>query len=125
MAKSRKNPRGLGDVVKAVTDTLGIEQCEGCQERQFTLNRLFPFKRVTKEMTDSDKQTFNEFMQRKGNRVIEGKVTTIEADDVRLLNDLYLTYFGLDNSGCPNCSNIHKTVINDLLKLSRWESQNT
>jgi hypothetical protein len=125
MAKSRKKPRGLGDVVKAVTDTLGIEQCDGCQERQFTLNRLFPFKRVIKEMTDTDKEAFSEFMQSKGNRVVEGKVTTIDADDVRFLYDLYLNYFGLDNSGCKNCSNIHKTVINDLLKLSRWESQNT
>lgn len=35
--------RGLGDVVKRVTDFLGIPQCGGCRQRQETLNKLVPF----------------------------------------------------------------------------------
>lgn len=35
--------RGLGDAIKWLTDKAGIPQCGGCQGRQETLNRWFPF----------------------------------------------------------------------------------
>lgn len=124
MAKGRKR-KGLGDVVADITKAVGVEPCEGCKERQFTLNRLFPFKRVNKEMTKEHKEEFALFMQTKGDRVIEGKTTTLDANEVRFLNELYLEYFGLDNSNCPNCSGIHKTIIKDLFKLSSYEKTTT
>jgi hypothetical protein len=31
---------GLGDVIKKVTDALGIKQCGGCKKRQEILNKL-------------------------------------------------------------------------------------
>ncbi len=34
--------RGAGDVVKALTDKLGIRQCGGCKKRQAVLNHVFP-----------------------------------------------------------------------------------
>lgn len=34
---------GAGDLVKRVTDALGIPQCGGCVERQAALNKLLPF----------------------------------------------------------------------------------
>lgn len=120
MAKGRRR-KGLGDVVADITKSVGVEPCEGCKERQFTLNRLFPFKQVSKEMTQEHKESFALFMQSKGNRVIEGKTTTLDAKEVQFLNELYLEYFGLDNSNCPNCSGIHKTIIKDLFKLSNYE----
>lgn len=36
--------RGLGDVVAAVTKTLGIKTCGGCAKRREALNKLVPFK---------------------------------------------------------------------------------
>ena len=122
MAKGRKR-KGLGDVVADITKAVGVEPCEGCKERQFMLNRLFPFKRVNKEMTNDHKIEFDNFMQLKGQRVLDGKTTTIDAKEVQFLNELYLEYFGLDNSNCPSCSGVHKTIIKDLFKLSTYDNR--
>ena len=35
---------GLGDVVSAVTKSLGIKECGGCAKRREALNKLVPFK---------------------------------------------------------------------------------
>jgi len=122
MAKRRtkKEIQGLGDVIANITNSVGIEPCEGCKERQFGLNRLFNFKRVKSEMSDPDKEMFKEFLELKGQRVIDGKRTELNLDDVTYLNALYLKYFGLDNSNCPTCSKVHEQIIKDLNKLSNY-----
>ena len=119
MAKRRtkKEIQGLGDVIAAVTSAVGIEPCEGCKDRQFTLNRLFNFKTVKSEMTQEDKSDFSIFMESKGQRVIDGKRTELNFEDIDFLNELYSFYFGLDNSNCPSCSKVHEQVIKDLFKL--------
>ena len=106
MAKGKRTIKGLGDVVKAVTDAVGIEQCEGCKERQFTLNRSFTFKKPNKQITDTDKER-------------------LKNPDEKTINELYITYFGLDNSGCYGCKKVVETMLNDLNKLAQWESLNT
>jgi len=122
MAKRRtkKEMQGLGDVIANITNSVGIEPCQGCKERQFGLNRLFNFKRVKSEMSDPDKEMFKEFLELKGQRVIDGKRTELNLDDVTYLNALYLKYFGLDNSNCPTCSKVHEQIIKDLNKLSNY-----
>lgn len=35
---------GAGDVVRAVTKTLGVKHCSKCEERRQALNRLLEFK---------------------------------------------------------------------------------
>ena len=119
MAKRRtkKEIQGLGDVIAAVTSAVGIEPCVDCKERQFTLNRLFNFKTVKSEMTQTDKDDFIIFMDLKGQRVIDGKRTELNLNEIEFLNKLYLYYFGLDNSNCPSCSKVHEQVIKDLYKL--------
>ena len=119
MAKRRtkKEIQGLGDVVAAVTTSVGIEPCLDCKERQFTLNRLFNFKKVKSEMTQTDKEHFSLFLDAKGQRVIDGKRTELTFEDVNYLNGIYSYYFGLDNSNCPSCSKVHEQVIKDLFKL--------
>jgi len=119
MAKRRtkKEIQGLGDVIAKVTTAVGIEPCEGCKERQFTLNRLFNFKKVKSEMTAEDKILFAIFMESKGQRVIDGRRTELTFENIEFLNTLYLYYFGLDNSNCPTCSKVHEQVIKDLFKL--------
>ena len=119
MAKRRtkKEIQGLGDVIATVTNAIGIEPCDNCKDRQFTLNRLFNFKKVKSEMTPEDKVLFAIFMDDKGQRVIDGKRTELTFENIEFLNALYLYYFGLDNSNCPTCSKVHEQVIKDLFKL--------
>ena len=129
MAKRRtkKEIQGLGDVIANITNSIGIEPCEECKERQFSANRatkklidLFNFKRVKSEMSAEDKESFKTFLEPKGQRVIDGKRTELNFDDVTYLNALYLKYFGLDNSNCPTCSKVHEQIIKDLNKLSNY-----
>jgi hypothetical protein len=129
MAKRRtkKEIQGLGDVIANITNSVGIEPCQGCKERQFSANRatkklidLFNFKRVKSEMSAEDKESFKTFLELKGQRVIDGKRTELNFDDVTYLNALYLKYFGLDNSNCPTCSKVHEQIIKDLNKLSNY-----
>lgn len=119
--KTKKEIQGLGDVVAAVTSAVGIEPCEGCKDRQFTLNRLFNFKTVKSKMTQEDKSDFSIFMESKGQRVVDGKRTELNLEDIDYLNKLYLYYFGLDNSNCPSCSKVHEQVIKDLFKLYSYK----
>jgi hypothetical protein len=129
MAKRRtkKEIQGLGDVIANITNSVGIEPCQDCKERQFSANRatkklidLFNFKRVKSEMSAEDKESFKTFLEPKGQRVIDGKRTELNFDDVTYLNALYLKYFGLDNSNCPTCSKVHEQIIKDLNKLSNY-----
>jgi hypothetical protein len=118
--RSKKEIQGLGDVIANITNSVGIEPCQGCKERQFGLNRLFNFKRVKSEMSAEDKEMFKEFLDLKGQRVLDAKRTELNFDDVTYLNALYLKYFGLDNSNCPTCSKVHEQIIKDLYKLYNY-----
>jgi hypothetical protein len=120
--KTKKEIQGLGDVIANVTSAVGIEPCQNCKERQFSLNRLFNFKKVKSEMNAIDKEHFKIFLDFKGQRIIDGKRTELVFEDVNYLNGLYLHYFGLDNSNCPTCSKVHETIIKDLYKLYNFES---
>jgi hypothetical protein len=120
MAKRRKKIEGLGDIVEQVTKATGIKSvigdCEGCEQRKFLLNRIFPFKRVSKTMTDEHKAQFEVFLSECGNRVLENRITDI-TNHVPFLNGLYSEYFGITIEVCESCSNIHKAIIRDLNKL--------
>ena len=117
---TKKQISGLGDIVEKVTEATGIKaivgDCEGCEKRKFLLNRLFPFKRVTKTMTEEHKVEFLLFLEECGNRVLENRITNI-TKFVPFLNELYSEYFGITIDICENCSGIHKAIIKDLHKL--------
>lgn len=83
---------GLGDAIKAVTEVLGIEQCEKCKERQSRLNRLFPWLKASRDVTQEER----ELMMR-----INAK-PSIENDDVNALFKLYNELFSSKLSRC-NC----------------------
>jgi len=116
----KKSIEGIGDIVEKITEATGIKQlvgdCVECTQRKFLLNRLFPFKRVTKLMTEQHKQEFILFLEECGNRVLENRVTDI-TNHVPFLNSLYAEYFGITIDICENCSGIHKAIIKDLNKL--------
>lgn len=97
MAKKKKEEQdlgigGLGDAIKAVTEALGIEQCEKCKERQSRLNRLFPWLKASRDVTQEER----ELMAR-----INAK-PSIENDDVNALFKLYNELFSSKLSRC-NC----------------------
>jgi hypothetical protein len=50
-----KKIKGLGDVVKTVTDAVGVEQCPKCKQKQSWLNVNFAFNRP-KPLTDEQKE---------------------------------------------------------------------
>lgn len=91
---------GLGDAIKAVTEALGIEQCEKCKERQSRLNRLFPWLKASRDVTQEER----ELMER-----INAK-PTIENDDVNALFKLYNELFGTKVSRC-NCPGLIAKMI--------------
>lgn len=117
---NKKPFQGFGDIIEKVTEATGIKaivgDCVECSERKFLLNRLFPFKRVTKLMTEEHKEEFVLFLEECGNRVLENRVTDI-TNHVPFLNSLYAEYFGITIEICHNCSGIHKAIIKDLNKL--------
>lgn len=51
---NKKKIEGLGDVVKKVTNALGIETCDACEERRKKLNSMFPFTKQAKELNEND-----------------------------------------------------------------------
>lgn len=50
-----KKIKGAGDLIKVVTDAVGIEQCNGCKNRQDWLNVNFAFNKP-KPLTEEQKQ---------------------------------------------------------------------
>lgn len=119
MAK-RKKIQGFGDVIENITSAVGIETCEGCQERKFTLNRLFNFKKPKSEMSQEDKEIFALFLEDTGYNVINGSRSKLNDADVQFLNNLYLEYFNLDLTETTTFSKIHITIIKDLIKLMSY-----
>lgn len=43
-----KKIKGAGDVVKTITEAIGIEECNNCQKRKDWLNVNFPFRKPIK-----------------------------------------------------------------------------
>ena len=106
MAKKKKETEqdlgigGLGDAIKAVTEVLGIERCEKCKERQSRLNRLFPWLKASRDVTQEER----ELMMR-----INAK-PSIENDDVNALFKLYNELFSSKLSRCA-CSGLIAKMI--------------
>lgn len=56
----KKKLKGLGDVVKVVTNAIGIETCDDCEQRRLKLNKMFPFTKTAKrELTESEIELIN------------------------------------------------------------------
>lgn len=85
---------GLGDVVKKVTNFLGIETCDECEERRKKLNKLFPFIKSAKELSEDEIA----FLKRiKPQNFIGG-------EDIRYLYSVYNRVFSKKVEACFSCS---------------------
>ena len=87
----------FGTAIKKVTQAIGIEPCENCEQREFQINRLNHKKPIIK-VDEKDKEDWN------SSEVNEN------------VPELYLKYFGLDNTASTN-EKIKAKMIEDLNKL--------
>jgi len=87
----------FGTAIKKVTQAIGIEPCEDCEQREFQINRLNHKKPIIK-VDDKDKEDWN---------------SSPSYDNIP---ELYLKYFGLDNTASTN-EKIKAKMIEDLNKL--------
>lgn len=93
-----KNKIKFGTAIKKVTQAIGIEPCENCEQREFQINRLNHKKPIIK-VDETDKSEWN-------------KLTEVSEN----VAGLYLKYFGLDNTASTN-EKIKAKMIEDLNKL--------
>jgi len=87
----------FGTAIKKAAQAIGIEPCENCEQREFQINRLNHKKPIIK-VDEKDKEDWN------SSEVNEN------------VSELYLKYFGLDNTASTN-EKIKAKMIEDLNKL--------
>jgi len=100
MAKNKKQSgiRGVGDTIAKVTDILGIEQCDGCKERQDALNRLFPFKRPVKPNEEDIVFLTDLFSWYNGIPIPMEK-----ANDIKQAELVWMRLFNVKTESCSTC----------------------
>ncbi len=96
--RTKKQLTGLGDVVKVVTEAVGIEQCEGCKKRQTLLNRLFPFSSVTPPNEEELSFLAGVFEWYKGLPISADK-----AEDIAKCEALWMKLFNVKTEPCRTC----------------------
>lgn len=104
MAKKTKNNKieGLGDVVKEVTNFLGIETCDDCEERRKKLNQMFPFtKRPSYIITDEE-------------IIYLRNAKDINKVDTGILTTIYNKTYNTSVKPC-NCPTLMKELLEKLL----------
>lgn len=107
MARPKKI-KGLGDAIATVTDALGIEQCEGCKNRQERLNKILPFG--TKDLTDEQKEYLQNFF--------ESQHDELTPNQQKELIGIYFDVYQLKPfTPCTGCSGVWKSIIKKLKKL--------
>jgi hypothetical protein len=84
---------GLGDLVKSVTNVLGITQCDECIEREKRFNKAFPFIKVSRDLTFDELKLMERI----------NSCPVIQNDDVNYLFRMYNEVFTskLKRCNCP------------------------
>lgn len=93
---------GFGDLVKKVTSALGIEQCEPCKKRQENFNRIWPWLKLKRDLTQEEIDMLA--------RVNSSPI--IKSDDVDMLFRSYNEIFQPKNklTRC-NCPGVISTMV--------------
>ena len=105
--------KGLGDVIANITTAVGIKHCAKCNERQETLNRLFPFSKPF-ELTKQEAKFLKEFFE-----WYDGLPIPIEkVKDIEKAEKVWLRVFNVKTESCKSCGSQYQTAfIKDLKKL--------
>ena len=124
--KQWKEAYGLGDLVSDVTDALGIEKCEPCEERRRKWNniRLFRTHKVARCLTD-------EYLTQYNNYKTTSKKNNWTPPEVKLLIDLYAHAFAIQyhtRNICVSCKgggNTMKHIEEQLDKLVKKQADDS
>jgi len=98
MEGSRKKTKGLGDVIETITESIGIEKCNKCEERKTWLNVNFPFNKP-KPLNDEQKQR-------------------IQTEPLKVYNEV----FGTNIDAELFKDGVEKAILKKLNKLSEYEN---
>ena len=99
--------KGLGDLISAVTEAVGIEPCEGCDKRKETLNKIKIFQFGTEELTEDEKKYLCAFFATEQNDQQPNELLTI----------YFRVYRVTPFDPCDGCSGVWKSIIKKLKKL--------
>ena len=91
---------GIGDIIAKVTDTLGINKCDECVERQKNFNKAFPFIRVSRDLTFDELKLMEKI----------NSSYTIQNDDVNSFFKMYNEVFTSNVKRC-NCPELIAKMI--------------
>lgn len=95
-------PFGLGDTIAQLTKKMGIDECEGCSSRRATMNRLFPFLKIHRDLTEDDVELVN--------RLINSHIAT--SADITAIFNLYNDIFKPRNKAVRcNCPGTIRTML--------------
>ena len=116
----KKTPsKGLGDTVEKITKATGIKKVVevfskatgldcGCDKRQETLNKLFPYTRKINCLNENDHKYLTVFL--------ESNQNTLSPTEQKTMSDIYFRVFDvrLQISSCGSC---WKGKIDELKKV--------
>lgn len=91
---------GFGDLVEKITTTLGIEKCNECEERRKKFNKIFPFIKVSRDLTYDELN----LMERINSSPI------IKSEDVDAFFKMYNSVFSTKLKRC-NCPQMIANMI--------------
>lgn len=106
--------KGLGDVIKSVTDAVGIEQCEGCKKNQSWLNVNFAFNKP-KPLTKAQRMALNEIGT---TIIIDGKEVEMIPDYLKIYNDC----FNQEVQPEQFTGGVKKAILKKLKQLQDYEN---
>lgn len=104
-AKKKPAKAGLGDTIKAFTESIGVKACAGCNARAKFLNKAFPYNQKKGEMTQ---EQFNQWKEYK-----ELERTTITDEEMDFIQD---TYNAINHTAVVPCRNCGAAGWHQLIK---------
>lgn len=107
MGRSKKIT-GVGDVIATITESVGIEPCDGCNKRKEKLNKLFPIGALDLEEEE------REYL---GTLFASNPPELTKENQRVMLNAYFRCYRVKPFEPCTNCSGVWKSIIKKLKKL--------
>ena len=111
--KPKKQITGLGDIVEAVAkpiaNIVGLEECDGCEQRRKLLNKILPFyKKPTEEDLHFLKGVFEWY---KGLPISPDKV-----NDILKCEEIWIRLANVKTEPCRTCGGAYQNNYMDKLK---------
>lgn len=107
---SKKKLSGVGDVIKSITSTLGIESCEDCESRRLKLNKAFSFLRNVIRDLDSEEVLY----------ILEIERSKFIDDPTKFLR-IYNSIYGTNVKPC-NCPSVYKDLTSRLVMQIEFQN---